>query len=64
MVLDGLDVIHLAPDPRHAGPQVGSQVIETGVLQLCGGVRDGFQRRLKRFSSTAQDIGPMVDRAN
>jgi hypothetical protein len=58
MILHGLDVVHLAPDLRHAGAEVGGQVIEPHFLELKSGIGNGLQGGFQRLEVAAQDVRP------
>ena len=49
-----LNVVRLPPDLGQAGPEVGCQVVEPGVLQTVGGVGHGPLGRFQGFSLTVQ----------
>jgi hypothetical protein len=58
MILHGLDVVHLAPDLRHAGAEVCGQVIEPHLLELKSGIGNGLQGGFQCLEVAAQDVRP------
>jgi phage terminase large subunit len=54
MVLNGLDVVHLAPYLRETDPQLGREIIKPRLLEINGRVRHSLERLPQDLHFTTQ----------